>query len=84
MNFHSLANGSGGSTTYTNSGRIIPLKLLLKSCEFVVLLEGYGGIKTVFERGKINEIWKNIELEKWFDPAFQEFVDRELSHAIRK
>jgi hypothetical protein len=41
-------------------------------------------IKTVFERGKINEIWKNIELEKWFDPAFQEFVDRELSHAIRK
>ena len=37
-------------------------------------------MKTVFERGKTNEIWKNIELEKWFDPAFQGFVNRELSH----
>ena len=53
----------GGSTTYTNSGRIIPLKLLLKSCEFVVLPGWLRWIKTVFERGKINEIWKNIELE---------------------
>ncbi|MGC1133134.1 MAG: hypothetical protein WA941_09950 [Nitrososphaeraceae archaeon] len=37
-----------------------------------------------FERGKINEIWKNIELEKWSDPAFQQFVDREFTHAMRK
>ena len=29
-------------------------------------------MKTVFERGKTNEIWKNIELEKWFDPAFRD------------
>jgi hypothetical protein len=37
-------------------------------------------MKTVFERSKTSEIWKNMELEKWFDPAFQEFVNRELSH----
>jgi hypothetical protein len=27
----------------------------------------------------IKDIWKNkIEMEKWFDPSFQEFVDKEL------
>jgi len=27
----------------------------------------------------IKEIWEsNIEMEKWFDPAFQEFVNKEL------
>lgn len=43
-------------------------------------------MKTVFERGKTNEIWKNIELEKWFEPAFQGFVNRENYpiHTIRK
>lgn len=36
-------------------------------------------MKTAFERGTISELWKsNIEAEKWFDPAFQEFVDKEL------
>jgi hypothetical protein len=36
-------------------------------------------MKSVFEQGMINEIWKSkIEMEKWFDPAFQEFVDKEL------
>ena len=29
--------------------------------------------------GEIMQIWKNtIEMEKWFDPDFQEFVDKEL------
>jgi hypothetical protein len=37
-------------------------------------------MKTAFERGQINEIWKNnIELEKWFDPVFQEFIDKEIA-----
>ena len=32
-----------------------------------------------FDQGMIKDIWKNkIEMEKWFDPAFQEFVDKEL------
>lgn len=36
-------------------------------------------MKSAFEQGMIKDIWKNkIEMEKWFDPAFQEFVDKEL------
>jgi hypothetical protein len=36
-------------------------------------------MKSAFDQGTIKEIWKNkIEMEKWFDPAFQEFIDREV------
>ena len=36
-------------------------------------------MKSAFEQGQIMEIWQStIEMEKWFDPAFQEFVDKEL------
>ena len=36
-------------------------------------------MKSSFDQGMIKDIWKNkIEMEKWFDPAFQEFVDKEL------
>lgn len=36
-------------------------------------------MKSAFEHGSIMEIWQStIEMEKWFDPAFQEFVDKEL------
>ena len=36
-------------------------------------------MKSAFDQGTIKDIWKsNIEMEKWFDPAFQEFVDKEL------
>ena len=36
-------------------------------------------VKSAFEHGSIMEIWQStIEMEKWFDPAFQEFVDKEL------
>jgi len=36
-------------------------------------------MKSAFEEGSIKEIWEShIEMEKWFDPAFQEFVDKEL------
>ena len=36
-------------------------------------------MKSAFEQGSIMEIWQSsIEMEKWFDPAFQEFVDKEL------
>ena len=40
-------------------------------------------MKTAFERGTINEIWKNIEVEKWFDPAFQEFINKELIPMVK-
>ncbi|MDW0137409.1 MAG: hypothetical protein QOK70_06495 [Nitrososphaeraceae archaeon] len=36
-------------------------------------------MKSAFDQGAIKDIWKSkIEMEKWFDPAFQEFVDNEL------
>jgi hypothetical protein len=42
-------------------------------------MDGYAGWSAI-ERGTIAEIWKNnIEVEKWFDPAFQEFIVRELA-----
>ncbi len=31
-------------------------------------------MKAAFERGTINEIWKNIEVEKWFDPHFRNLL----------
>ena len=36
-------------------------------------------IKTAFDEGTIREYWeKNIEPEKWFDPAFQNFIDNDI------
>ena len=36
-------------------------------------------MKSAFEQGEIMQIWKStIEMEKWFDPAFQQFVGMEL------
>jgi hypothetical protein len=36
-------------------------------------------MRSAFDQGTIKDIWKSkIEMEKWFDPAFQEFVDKEL------
>jgi len=42
-------------------------------------------MRSAFEEGSIKEIWEShIEMEKWFDPAFQEFVDKELIPMGRK
>jgi hypothetical protein len=36
-------------------------------------------MKTAFDEGAIREYWeKRIEPEKWFDPAFQDFIDKEI------
>jgi hypothetical protein len=36
-------------------------------------------IKSAFQQGTISDIWKSdVELEKWFDPAFQEFINNEI------
>ena len=33
-------------------------------------------MRSCFEQGKIREYWEGgLELEKWFDPAFEEFID---------
>ena len=42
-------------------------------------------MKSAFRHGTINEIWKkNVEVEKWFDPAFQEFINKELASVATK
>jgi hypothetical protein len=42
-------------------------------------------MKSAFEQGKIKEYWEsNLEVEKWFDPAFEEFINKELAPAATK
>ena len=42
-------------------------------------------ITSAFQHSNIYEIWKNnIELEKWFDPDFQKFINDEIIPAVRK
>jgi hypothetical protein len=42
-------------------------------------------MKSAFEQGKIKEYWEsNLEVEKWFDPAFEEFINKELTPAATK
>jgi hypothetical protein len=36
-------------------------------------------MRSCFEQGKIREYWEGgLELEKWFDPAFEDFIDNEV------
>ena len=42
-------------------------------------------MRSCFEQGKIKEYWESdLELEKWFDPAFEEFINKELIPTIKK
>jgi hypothetical protein len=41
-------------------------------------------IKSAFEQGMIAEIWKTIRVGEWFDPAFEEFINKELISTIKK
>jgi hypothetical protein len=42
-------------------------------------------MKSAFEQGKIKEYWEsNLEVEKWLDPAFEEFINIELTPAPTK
>jgi hypothetical protein len=36
-------------------------------------------MRTAFEQGTIAEIWKSIDAGKWFDPAFEEFINNDLA-----
>jgi hypothetical protein len=41
-------------------------------------------MRTHFVQGKIIEYWKSyLELEKWFDPAFEEFINKEIIPTIK-
>lgn len=36
-------------------------------------------MKGAFEQGTIAAIWKTVDAGKWFDPAFEEFINKELA-----
>ena len=36
-------------------------------------------MKSAFEQGTIAEIWITIDAGKWSDPAFKEFINKELA-----
>ena len=41
-------------------------------------------MRSRFEQGKLRECWESdLELEKWFDPSFQKFVNKELAGTIK-
>ena len=41
--------------------------------------------RTCFEEAKILEYWKSdLELEKWFYPAFEELINKEIFPAIKE
>ena len=35
-------------------------------------------LRNSFQRGTISERWKRIEEDRWFDPAFQKFLNAEI------
>jgi hypothetical protein len=35
-------------------------------------------MRNCFQQGTIKEHWRSVESEKWFDPAFQNFINREI------
>ena len=34
-------------------------------------------MRNSFQKGTISEIWKQKESDKWFNPAFQQFINKE-------
>jgi hypothetical protein len=38
-------------------------------------------MRNCFRRGTIGEVWKQIESDGWFNPAFQKFVNTEIVRA---
>jgi len=41
--------------------------------------------KSAFNQGSLMEIWqKTIEMEKWFDPAFHDFINKEIVPVTRQ
>jgi hypothetical protein len=40
-------------------------------------------MRNCFKYGTIGEQWKQIQLERWFNPAFEEFINKELIPTIK-
>ncbi len=35
-------------------------------------------MKNCFQKGTLSEIWGRIEEDKWFDPEFQKYINKEI------
>ena len=35
-------------------------------------------MRHIFQRGTIKETWKQVEPDRWFNPAFQDFINKEI------
>jgi hypothetical protein len=35
-------------------------------------------MRSSFQEGTIKKYWRDLQIEKWFDPAFQEFMNNEI------
>jgi hypothetical protein len=40
-------------------------------------------MRNCFRKGTISEIWKQIEADGWFNPAFQKFINTEIATGNR-
>ena len=38
-------------------------------------------MRNCFRKGTIGETWKQVEPDRWFDPAFQNFVNKESGYS---
>ena len=39
-------------------------------------------MRHIFRRGTIKETWKQIEPDRWFNPDFQNFINKELAYSV--
>jgi sarcosine oxidase delta subunit len=39
-------------------------------------------MRNCFRKGTIKETWKQVESDRWFNPAFQNFINTEIAAAI--
>jgi hypothetical protein len=41
-------------------------------------------MRNCFKHGTIGEQWKQIQSERWFNPAFEEFINREIIPTVKE
>ena len=45
---------------------------------------GAKSMRNCFKYGTIGEQWKQIQSERWFNPAFEEFINREIIPTVKE
>jgi hypothetical protein len=44
---------------------------------YLMVMNG-GWMHTCFRLGTIKEYWKRIQESKWYDPVFEDFINKEI------